>query len=94
MRSYLFRDGAVGATIRHMGECDAAQAMELVRALCDALDEMTRHVAWLEHRGARLEAAALRRDINEAQMHISRLQRRYLGGDRRAPARQLAKQAH
>jgi hypothetical protein len=76
-----------------MGECDAAQAMELVRALCDALDEMTRKVAWLEHRGALLEAAALRQDINEAQMHISRLQRRYLGaGDRRAPARQLAKQ--
>lgn len=61
--------------------------LELIRALCDALDEMTRQVAWLEHRGARLEAAALRVDIKEAQTHIKRLQRRYLGGDRRAPAR-------
>jgi hypothetical protein len=75
-----------------MGESDAAQAMELVRALYVALDEMTRQVAWLENRGARLEAAALRLDINEAQMHINRLQRRYLGGQRRAPVRQPAKQ--
>jgi hypothetical protein len=33
-----------------MGERNAAQAVELVRALCDLLDEMTRQVAWLEHR--------------------------------------------
>ena len=90
---FLFRYAAVGATIRFMGDCDSAQAMELVRALHDVVDEMTRKLAWLEHCGARLEAAALRLDINEAQMHISRLQRRYLGGDRRAPVRQLAKQA-
>jgi hypothetical protein len=61
-----------------MGELDAAQAVEPIRALCDALDEMTRQLPWLEHRGAQLEAAALRHDINEAQIHINRLQRRYL----------------
>jgi hypothetical protein len=31
----------------------------------------------------RLEAAALRRDIQEAQFLIDRLQRRYLNGDER-----------
>jgi hypothetical protein len=79
--------------MHRMGERDAAQAVELIRALCDALDEMTRQLPWLKHRGAQLEAAALRQDINEAQIHIIRLQRRYLHGDRHAPARQLAKQA-
>lgn len=73
-----------------MGERDAAQAVALVRALCDLLDEMTRQLTWLEHRDSRLEAAALRRDITEAQTHINRLQRRYLSGDGHAPARQLA----
>jgi hypothetical protein len=76
-----------------MGDSDAAQAVELIRALCDAIDEMTRRLAWLESRGAQLEAAALRQDVNDAQTHINRLQRRYLNGDRRARARQLAKQA-
>jgi hypothetical protein len=76
-----------------MGELDAAQAVEPIRALCDALDEMTRQLPWLEHRGAQLKAAALRHDINEAQIHINRLQRRYLDADKHAPARQLTKQA-
>jgi hypothetical protein len=76
-----------------MGECDAAQAVELVRALCDALHEMTHQLTWLERRGALREAAALRQDINEAQTHINRLQSRYLNRDRYAPARQFAKQA-
>jgi hypothetical protein len=62
-----------------MGERGAAQAVELIRALCDVVDEMTRQLTWLEHRGARLEAAALRQDIHEAQTHIKRLERRYLG---------------
>jgi hypothetical protein len=35
-----------------------------------------------------LEAAALRRDIAEARMHIDRLQRRYLSGDERTRQRQ------
>ena len=68
-----------------MGERDAAQAVALVRALGDLLDEMTRRLTWLERRGARLEAAAMRQDIDEAQTHINRLQRRYLNSDRYAP---------
>jgi len=39
---------------------------------------MTRQLAWLEHRGARVEAAALRQDIHDAQDQIERLERRYL----------------
>jgi hypothetical protein len=76
-----------------MGDSDAAQAVELIRALWDAIDEMTRRLTWQEGRGAQLQAAALRQDINDAQTHINRLQRRYLNGDRHAPACQLAKQA-
>lgn len=49
-----------------MGERDAAQAVALVRALGDLLDEMTRRLTWLERRGARLEAAVMRQDIDEA----------------------------
>ena len=88
-----FRDVAVDARMHRMGERDAARAVELIRALCDAMDEMTRRLTWQESRGAQLEAAALRQDINDAQTHINRLQRRYLNGDRHARARQLAKQA-
>ena len=70
-----------------MDEHDAAQAVELVRALCDQLHDMTRQLARLERHGAagrntrgsaaRYEAAALRRDIHEAQSLIERLERRY-----------------
>ena len=68
-----------------------AQAVELVRALRHQLHEMTAQFAWVESRDVtgtngracamRLEAAALRRDIREAQVLIDRLQRRYLSGD-------------
>jgi hypothetical protein len=64
-----------------MDERNAAQAVVLVRALRDLLDEMTRRLVWLEHHGSRLEAAALQRDIHEAQAHINRLQRKYLSGE-------------
>ena len=67
---------------------DAAQALELVRALRHQLHEMTIKLTWLERQAAnsstdrssaiRSEAAALRRDIDEAQIYVSRLQRRYL----------------
>ena len=68
-------------------EHDAAQAVELVRALCDQLDEMTRQLSRLERLGViganghasaaiRREAAALRRDISKAQFLIDRLERR------------------
>jgi hypothetical protein len=67
--------------------------VELVQTLCDVLHEMTHQLTWLERRGALREAAALRQDINDAQTHINRLQRRHLKGDGHARARQLAKQA-
>jgi hypothetical protein len=78
-----------------MQDCDPAQAAELIRALCRHLREMTQHLVRLESRDvpgatgnpARLEAAALRRDIAEAQMHVDRLQRRYLSGDGRIQQR-------
>ena len=74
-----------------MGERDAAQAVELVRALRQQLHEMTYRLAWLECQDAtgtngrasaiRCEAAALRLDISEAQFFIDRLERRYLNSD-------------
>jgi hypothetical protein len=73
-----------------MGERDAAQAEALVRALCDLRDKMIGQVNWLERHGSPLDATALRRDINEAQAHIIRLQRRYSDSGARAfqPVRQ------
>jgi hypothetical protein len=75
---------------RPMGDHDAAQAAELVRALRHQLHEMIAQLAWMQRQGVtgtntracamRLEAAALGRDIKEAQFHIDRLERRYLGG--------------
>jgi hypothetical protein len=72
----------------------AAQAVELVRALRDQMYKMTRQLAWLETQDVtgtngracamRIQAAALRRHINEAQALIDQLQRRYLNGDRSA----------
>ena len=76
-----------------VGACEAAQTVELVRALRHQLHEMTTQLAWAERRDVsgrngracamRMEAAALRRDIQEAQFLIDRLQRRYLNGDER-----------
>jgi hypothetical protein len=77
-----------------MGARDAEQAFELIRALREQVHEMTTQLNSLERRSpmnsgrraatVRSEIAALRRDINEAQMFISRLRRRYLpdNGDR------------
>ncbi|MGO9926309.1 MAG: hypothetical protein ACLPLP_09255 [Mycobacterium sp.] len=80
-----------------MDECAAAQAVELIRALRDQLHDMTQHLARLERQGAtarngqasaiRSETAALRRDINEAQILVGRLQRRYLNRDGHAQPR-------
>jgi hypothetical protein len=74
-----------------VGQRDAAQAVELVRALSDQLHQMTRQLAQLECQGAtgtngrasaiRREAAVLRLDISEAQFLIDRLERRYLNGN-------------
>ena len=76
-----------------MDEVDAAQAVELVRALRDQLHQMTHQLAWLDRQDVTgtnsraSEAAALRRDINEANVFIDRLQRRYLNSDAPAPRR-------
>src|SRR6516225_4696798 len=86
-----FREGQWGCDDRFMGDCQAAQAVELIRALRNQLHEMTTQLAWVERLDVtsrngracamRMEAAALRRDIKEARDHIDRLQRRYLNGD-------------
>ena len=66
--------------------------MQLVRALRDQLSELTAQLAQVERQdvtlmkkgrasAVRLHAAALRRDIKEAQALIEQLQRRYLPGD-------------
>ena len=80
-----------------MGDQQAAQAAELVRALRYQLHKMTAQLAWVIRQDVtgtngrvcamRLEATALRRDIREAQFHIDRLQRRYLA---MAPTADLA----
>jgi hypothetical protein len=90
---------AVAAHYSSIDQRSAAQAVELVRALRDQLYEMTRRLAWLERQGVtgtngrasaiRCEAAALRLDINEAQILIDRLQRRYLNSDGHAQTRRL-----
>ncbi len=78
-----------------MDEVDAAQAVELIRALREQLHQMAHQLAWLDSQDVsgtnsrasaiRSEAAGLRRDINEAKVFIDRLQRRYLNGDAHAP---------
>jgi Tfp pilus assembly protein PilO len=68
-------------------DCDVAQAAEFIRALKQQLHEMTARLARLERQAVtdalRLEAAALSRDIQEAQFMIDGLRRRYLSGDQR-----------
>ena len=78
-----------------MRDCDTTQAVELVRALRDQLHQMITRLARVEGQrvtgsshlacALRLEAAALRRDIREAQVLIDRLQRRYLNGGEHPP---------
>jgi hypothetical protein len=85
-----------------MGRCEVAQALELVRSLRHQLHEMTTQLAWVERQDVtsrngracaiRMEAAALRRDIQEAQFLIDRLQRRYLNGDERTQQRPAGRQ--
>jgi hypothetical protein len=84
-----------------MDERDAAQAAELVRALRDQLHEMTHELVRLERQDVtgtssrasaiRCEAAALRRDINEAQTLVNLLQLRYLNSDGHAQPRRPAR---
>jgi hypothetical protein len=85
-----------------VGGCQAAQAVELVRALRVQLHEMTSRLAWVERQDVtrtngracamRMEASALRRDIKQAEALIDQLEDRYLSGDEqlqeRPPVRQ------
>jgi len=74
-----------------MDEHDAPQAVELVSALRRQMHQMTHQLLRLERQhvtgtngrasAIQREAAALRRDINEAQTLIDRLQRNYLDED-------------
>ena len=83
--------------IRQVDARHVAQAVELVRALRAQLLEMTGQLVWIERQDVtsrngrawamRVEAAALRRDITEAQILVDRLQRRYLGDGGPAQAR-------
>jgi hypothetical protein len=72
--------------------------MKVIIALRDQLNEMIAQLTWLERKNAkatsasmlaatRAEAAALRRDISEAQALIERLRSRYLDGDQRTKRR-------
>jgi hypothetical protein len=72
-----------------MGRCEVAQALELVHvAPSTARDDP--QLAWVERQDVtgrngracamRMEASVLRREIQEAQFLIDRLQRRYLNG--------------
>jgi hypothetical protein len=58
---------------------DSAQAEALIRALTVVRAEMASRMTRLEKHNCRRDAAALRRDINEADAHINRLRSRYLG---------------
>jgi hypothetical protein len=79
---------------------NAAQAVELVRALHEKLHKMTRELARLERADVtgrngpasaiRREAGALRLDISEAQFLIDQLHR-YLNSDGRAQPRRPAR---
>jgi hypothetical protein len=77
-------DGSVGAS-------QIAQAVEFVRALREHVVKMTTQLPWIERQDVigrnarayamRIEANALRRDIDEAQILIDRLRRRYLNAN-------------
>jgi hypothetical protein len=80
-------------------DCEAAQAVELVRALRHQLHQMTTQLARVERqdvtgrkgRAVRMKAAELRRDLKEAQALIDQLQRRYLNSDGHAQPRPPAR---
>jgi hypothetical protein len=86
-----------------MDEHDAPQAVELVRALRRQMHQMThqllrlecQHVTGTNGRASAIhrEAAALRRDIDEAQTLIDRLQRNYLHEGPHTPARRPVRHA-
>lgn len=90
---------AVAAHYSSVVAREVAQAEQLVRALRDQLHKMIHELVRLERQDVtgtssrasaiQCEAAALRLDINEAQILIDRLQHRYLNSDGHAPPRRL-----
>jgi hypothetical protein len=76
--------------ISQVNAFDVVQAVEFIRALRVQLHEMTNRLAWVERQDLtgrngqawRIEAGALRCDIDEAQILIDRLQRRYLNANK------------
>jgi hypothetical protein len=68
------RPGAAAADVTGAAPPDPIPNAETIQI-------MIRQITWLEKHDRQLDAAALRRDVNEAQAHITRLHRRYLGGD-------------
>lgn len=74
-----------------MDQRDAAQAIELVRALRERLHEMTCRLVRLERQGLSgrdsprsailSEATEPRREISGAQILVNRLERNYLNGN-------------
>ncbi|HTX94480.1 MAG TPA: hypothetical protein VME67_06320 [Mycobacterium sp.] len=82
---------ATGRRDNSVGGHQVAQAVKLIHALQFQLVEMGGRLAWIERQNVthshsqacalRSEAAALRRDIDEAQMLIDRLKRRYLSNE-------------
>jgi hypothetical protein len=70
-----------------IGQHDAAQAQALIRALTDPRDKAISQVKWFESQGSQQDAVALRRDVSEAQAHITNLQRRYLDQEPAQPQR-------
>jgi len=82
-----------GSDNRSVGDWRTAQAVHFIRALREQLLKATSQLAWIERQDVnarnarayamRSEAAALRRDIQEAQFLIDRLRSRYLISDER-----------
>ena len=80
-----------------MEQRDAAQAIELVRALRERLHEMTCRLVRVERQGLAgrdsppsallSQAAELRRDVGRAQILVNRLERNYLNGNGDADSR-------
>jgi len=80
-----------------MDQRDAAQAIELVRALRERLHEITCRLVRVEREGLPgrdgppsaipSEAAELRRDVSRAQILVNRLERSYLNGNEYAELR-------
>lgn len=68
-----------------MGDHRAAQAEVLIRALLAQRSKSLHQLERLEGVGSKREVAALRRDVSEAETHLSNLHRLVLSERERAP---------